>query len=545
MTDLAKAELKKRWGTMQKVLSSQSRLEKIVDDILLDMEIRPRLMDGHGNALLVTSSIYEACKCFELFDKTHFKGKCAIVTSYKPSPADIKGEESGEGMTEKLRQYEIYRKMLADWFNEPEDKAMYRVDEFETEVKEKFIKEPGQMKLLIVVDKLLTGFDAPSATYLYIDKQMRDHGLFQAICRVNRLDGEDKEYGYIIDYKDLFRSLEKAVADYTSGAFDGYDPGDVKGLLAERLDKAKEDLDDALERIRALCEPVDPPKDTAAFMHYFCAKESGNIEQLKANEPKRLELYKSVASLLRSYAAIANELIAAGYKKEEAEAIKNEVQHFENVRNEVKQGSGDAIDLKSYEPAMRHLIDAYIQAEDSKQVSTLNDMSLIQLIVERGLNAVEGMPKGISANKEAVAEAIENNVRKLIIDESPVNPKYYEMMSALLDALIKKRKEEAIEYEEYLKEIVELTKQVMTPSCYAGYPPSVSTMGKRALYDNLEKNEALALEVDNSVLLNKEHGWIGHHVKEKKLRNALRKVIGDESLTNAILEIVKLQAEYQ
>ena len=81
------------------------------------------------------------------------------------------------------------------------------------------------MKLLIVVDKLLTGFDAPPATYLYIDKQMQDHGLFQAICRVNRRDGEDKEYGYIIDYKDLFRSLEQSIKDYTGEAFDGYDEG--------------------------------------------------------------------------------------------------------------------------------------------------------------------------------------------------------------------------------------------------------------------------------------------------------------------------------
>jgi len=546
LTDIAKAELKKRWGTMQKVLSSQSRLEKIVDDILFDMETRPRLMDGHGNALLVTSSIYEACKCYELFDRTHFKGKCAIITSYNPSPADIKGEESGEGMTEKLRQYEIYRKMLADWFHEPEDKAMYRVDEFEANVKEKFIHEPGQMKLLIVVDKLLTGFDAPSATYLYIDKQMQDHGLFQAICRVNRLDGDDKQYGYIIDYKDLFRSLEKAVADYTSEAFDGYDPVDVKGILTNRLDKAKEDLEDALERVRALCEPVDPPRDTAAFMHYFCAKESGNAEQLKANEPKRLELYKSVASLIRAYAAIANELPTAGYTKEQAEAIKKEVHHFESVRSEVKQGSGDAIDLKSYEPAMRHLIDAYIQADESRKVSTLNDMTLIQLIVEReGLKADGGITQGIAGNKEAMAEAIENNVRRLIIDESPVNPKYYEEMSALLDALIKKRKEEAIAYEEYLKEIIELAKQVITPSTRTDYPPSLSTMGRRALYDNLDRDEVLALQVDREVLLSKEHGWIGNHFKEKKVRIALRKVLNDESLITAILEIVKLQDEYQ
>ena len=199
LTDLAKAQLKQRWGTMQKVLSSQSRLEKIVADILLDMETKDRLKSGRGNAMLVSSSIYQACKFYELFDKTDLAGKCAIVTSYKPSPNDIKGrgkrrgaERNGFGNTISTTRCSAVRTPISS----------------RKEAKKKFIDEPGQMKLLIVVDKLLTGFDAPSATYLYIDKQMRDHGLFQAICRVNRLDGDDKEYGYIVDYKDLFKSLE-------------------------------------------------------------------------------------------------------------------------------------------------------------------------------------------------------------------------------------------------------------------------------------------------------------------------------------------------
>ena len=199
LNDIALAQLKQRWGTMQRVLSSKSRLEQIVDDMLLDMELKERLQNGRGNAMLVSDSIYNACKFYQLFTSRGFD-KCAIVTSYKPSPADIKGENTGEGLTERLRQYQIYQKMLAGKDSES----------FEKEVKEKFVNEPGQMKLLIVVDKLLTGFDAPSATYLYIDKPMRDHALFQAICRVNRLDGSDKEYGYIIDYRDLF--LTKSVA---------------------------------------------------------------------------------------------------------------------------------------------------------------------------------------------------------------------------------------------------------------------------------------------------------------------------------------------
>ncbi|MDZ7801666.1 MAG: HsdR family type I site-specific deoxyribonuclease [Trueperaceae bacterium] len=259
LNDYARAQLKQRWGTLQKVLSSRDRLEKIVSDILWDMATRDRLLSGHGNAMLVAGSIYAACRLFDMFQQTDLKGKCAIVTSYVPSTAHIKGEETGEGETEKLHQYEIYQRMLAEHFDEPPDTAVHKVDTFERDVKHRFIHEPGQMKLLIVVDKLLTGFDAPPATYLYIDKHMRDHGLFQAICRVNRLHTEDKEVGYIVDYKDLFKSLEKSLQDYTGEAFDGFDAEDVEGLLEDRLQQGRERLEEAREAVKALCEPVEPP----------------------------------------------------------------------------------------------------------------------------------------------------------------------------------------------------------------------------------------------------------------------------------------------
>jgi len=436
LTPLAKAQLKQRWGTMQKVLSSQSRLQQIAADILMDMETRDRLQSGHGNAMLVSGSIYQACRFYEIFSQTDLQGRCAIVTSYRPPPSEPKGEEAGEGLTERLLQYAIYREMLAAWFREPVEEAAKKADEFERQVKKRFIDEPGQMKLLIVVDKLLTGFDAPSATYLYIDKQMRDHGLFQAICRVNRLDGEDKEYGYIVDYKDLFQSLEGAVRDYTSGALDGYDKEDVAGLIKDRIERASGRLDDALEAVRALCEPVEPPRDQPAFFRYFAARDSGDASQLKATEPQRLALYKSVAALVRAYADIASEMEEAGYSPSEAAKIKAEVAYYESLRNEVKIYSCDAIDLKAHEPAMRHLIDTYIHAGESRVVSSLDDLSLVELIVQRGTAAVDALPPGIRNKPEAVAETIENNVRKLIIDENPINPKYYEKMSALLDALI-------------------------------------------------------------------------------------------------------------
>lgn len=283
LSRLAKIQLKQKWGTMQKVLSSKSRLQQIVNDILLDMDTKPRLMDGYGNAMLVCSSVYQACKAYEMFSQTDLAGKVAIVTSFQPTAASIKGEETGEGLTEKLFKYDIYRRMLADYFEQPEEQAASRVEEFEKEVKNCFIKEPGQMRLLIVVDKLLTGFDAPSATYLYIDKQMADHNLFQAICRVNRLDGDDKEYGYIVDYKDLFRSIDKAISDYTQGAFDGYDKEDVAGLK-DRLEQARLDLDNALEMVRALCEPVKFPRNSQDYIHYFCGESGSNQDELSEKE---------------------------------------------------------------------------------------------------------------------------------------------------------------------------------------------------------------------------------------------------------------------
>ena len=566
LTDVAKAYLKQRWGTMQRVLSSQDRLVKIVDDILLDMETCDRLKSGRGNAMLVSSSIYSACRFFDMFQQTDLAGKCAIVTSYRPAPADIKGEETGEGLTEKLRQYDSYRKMLAAHFNELENTAMHKVEQFEKEVKKRFVSEPGQIKLLIVVDKLLTGFDAPPATYLYIDKSMQDHGLFQAICRVNRLDGEDKEYGYIIDYKDLFRSLEQSIKDYTGEAFANYDADDVKGLLKDRLEQGRERLEEAREAIKALCEPVEPPRDTAAYLRFFCAAESGNAGQLKDNEPKRVALYKLAAAFLRAYANLANEMREAGYSDAETEEIKAEVDHYEKVRQEVKLASGDYIDMKMYEPAMRHLLDTYIRAEESEKLSALEDLTLVQLIVERGATAVQALPQGIQKSPEATAETIENNVRRLIIDEMAVNPKYYEKMSKLLDALILQRKQEALDYKAYLARIVELTNKVSRPETQSSYPSNINSSALRSLFDNLENaqfstvhdppgqygpaptidtRELKALALDRAIRSVKKADWRGNKFKEREVCNAIRSELGDEEgLVNTIFKIVKAQSDY-
>lgn len=535
LTDFAKTELKQKWGTMKKVFSSVGRLQKIVADILLDMETRERLQNGRGNAILISDSIYNACRYYQLFQDSGFT-RCAIVTSFAPSHSDIKGE--GENHTEKIMQYSIYQKMLDG--KTPED--------FEDEVKKRFIYQPAQMKLLIVVDKLLTGFDAPSATYLYIDKNMKDHGLFQAICRVNRLDGEDKDYGYIIDYKDLFGSLETAYNDFTSKAFKEYDKADVEGLLGNRLAKGKERLDDALETIKALCEPVVPPKETKENIAYFCGNPQIK-EDLKDSEPKRVALYKAVISLIRAYANIADEMEEAGHNPANIVAIKQDLKHFESVRKEIQLASGDWVDLKQYEPAMRHLIDSYIGAEESQKVSAFDDFGLVELLVKDGKSALDKLPDNIKKNKEAMAETIENNLRKVIVEESPTNPIYYEKMSILLDELIKLRNEEATEYEEYLKNIVDLATKVKKPETSKEYPTSINNQAKRALFDNLDRDELLTIALDSAIIEGKHDDWEGTLSKEKHLKNRVVKPVLEKfskiEKLDPIFEVIKQQNGYK
>lgn len=551
LSNLAKMQLKQKWGTMQKVLSSKSRLEQIVSDILMDMEIKSALMSGRGNAMLVCASVHQACVVYDLFSKTDLAGKCAVVTSYQPTASTIKGEESGEGLTEKLFKYDTYRKMLADYFEQTEDEAAKRVEEFEKTVKKRFVEEPGQMRLLIVVDKLLTGFDAPSATYLYIDKKMADHNLFQAICRVNRLDGEDKDYGYIVDYKDLFRSLDKAIKDFTAEAFDGYDEEDVAGLLKDRLKESRSDLDNALEAVRALCEPVKAPRDTKDFIHYFCGEsgvEPEDENERNEKEALRLTLYQTVAKLIRAYTNVANEMEQAGYTQAESEKVKKEVAYFEKVRDEVKLASGDLLEMKRFEPAMRHLLDMYIRADDSEVLMDFEELGLIDLVINNNGKGLESLPESLREDEDAMAEAIENNVRKTIVDENPVNPKYFDSMATLLDAIIKQRREQAISYQEYLEQIRALAKKVVNPTGNSthNYPETVDTPAKKAIYDNFGNDEVLTTKIDTAVRYTKKAEWNGDRFKEREIANAIREETASYQVDIVdVMDLIKAQKEYR
>ena len=542
LNDYQKAELKKKWGTMQHVYSAKNRMSVVVGDIILDFNTRQRLKNEAGNAILVASSIYEACKYYRLFQETELKGKCAVVTSYNPQTKDIATEGTGNNTeTDKEFVFKVYEQLLKEV---KPDAGKTKTETYESRVKALFTKEPANMKLLIVVDKLLTGFDAPSCTYLYIDKSMQDHGLFQAICRVNRLDTEDKLNGYIIDYKDLFNKVGKAVAVYTSELdYDDFKEEDCEILLKQRLEEGRERLDNALEAIEMLCEPVLPPKGDLEYQHYFC----GNTEipeDLKAKEPLRASLYKSTVVLIRAYANIADELAAAGYNPDQIEHIKERLDFYVKLREMIRRCSNEVIDLKPYEADMRHLIDTYIQADDSVEISPFKDMPLIDVIVRSGIaEAIRTELGQLKGNQQAVSEAIENNVRSRIIESQLNDPAYFDKMSTLLSELIRQRKQNAIEYEQYLKEIAELANKVASGQ-KDDLPSSLDTPAKRALFSNLGEDEALALRVDAAVKANLMDDWLGDPAKESYILNALYDILQDETETWRVFHIVSAQQDY-
>lgn len=530
LTPRAQARLKSMWATMQKVFSSRSRLEKIALDIQFDFETKSRLMDGNGNAMLVAGSVYAACKYYEIFQQIGFK-KCAIITSYEPQAGDLRTDTvSNDEETETFEKYEIYQKMLDG----------QSVEDFEKEAKRKFIEEPANMKLLIVVDKLLTGFDAPPCTYLYIDKAMHDHGLFQAICRVNRLDDESKDFGYIVDYKQLFGDLADAINTYTTGAFEDYDAEDVAGLIKDRTEEAKKYFLDTLDALDELCEGVAIPRAELDYIHYFCGENGVDLDNDEAFARSREKLYKLVSRLVRAFAEFKPRMDDADISAADQAKFDDSVNMYIKLREVIGRASGDFLDFKQFEPGMRYLIDNYIVADDAEKIAMFDDFTLLDFILEQ-----EDKLNKDGKEQESAAEAIENNIRKKVVQKIVINPAYYSKMSEVLEQLILDRKRGVIAYKQLLQRYLELAKNISKPEDNNHYPESIRKNGAmRAFYDNCSEDEQLAIRLHKAVMSSKMDGFRNNPTKENRIKRELYKILKNEDAVERLYKIVVEQEEY-
>ena len=543
LTDYAKNKLKSSWASLNKLYSSRQRLEKIAADIIFDMETKPRLCCDRGTAMLVAGDILQACKYWEIFQSNGFK-KCAVVTSYEPNAASVRTATSDlNEQSESEYKKEIYERMLAG----------RSTSDYESEVKKKFKEEPANMKLLIVVDKLLTGFDAPSATYLYIDKSMRDHDLFQAICRVNRPDGEDKDYGYIVDYKDLFKNVQLAITDYTSGAFEDYAAEDVDGLIKGRYEEAKAEMVGARASLNDLFSNIEDKSEDSKIIEYFC----GDREDDETYLGRREVFYSISSSYTRAFANCCDKLVSDfGYSDKEVNKLRNEITNYNKIKEMIKLASYDYIDLKPYESDMRYILDTYVKAEDSTVISELENMSLVELLLSSDTKSpIDQIVDDLPGDDNAKSEIIENNLTYEIVKRKSSNEVYYGKLSEMLEEVIEQRKIGVISYENYLKEVTEIAQNIIHPEDSDNYPDYIKdSEAKRAIYDYLgDEGGDLAYKLHDAIKISIQPDWMTNRQKQNKIKGSIYDVLCEhgkdenlaDDLTEEIFDIVKSQDEYR
>jgi type I restriction enzyme R subunit len=554
LNEFQKNIIRSRWATMKELMSAEERKERIAASIIHDFDTKPRLNNGGGTAILVASSIYDACHYYRIFQTKTFGQSCGIITSFEPNPSAIAREPANSDERFKFDTYTHYVLI-----NGKTTKA------YEDETKRRFIKEPARMKLLIVVSKLLTGFDAPSCSYIYLDNELRDHNLFQAICRTNRLDGDSKAYGHIVDFKKLFEDVQEAIAVYSSDKLDleTGNGGSNNVELKDWLKESTKQLDAAREALHYLCEPVRLPREVEQFLHNFCGN-AADPQALADTEPLRISFYKSVATFVRAYAEIAQDLTEAGYSDADAAALQREVDFYSETRTAIKKHAGEELDIKPFEADMRHLLNTYVQADPAVGIGDLNSMTLIELIVETGIH--DAIAQKLNANGKlstnAIAEGIINNVRKTIIRDQLTDPRFYAEMSKLLDDLIQQSRVDATEYEEFLKKAQELVKRMAKKDSVAGVPAALRGHPEIiVIYNNLPTIAAttfqcptddgakasLATEIDVAIRERAPAGWKSDTEGPKGIQvlNALFPIMSrDREATQAIFEIIKNQPGY-
>lgn len=551
--------IKDRWATLEKVYSSSERIERIGYSILDDLSRYPFNQDW-CNAMLVAGNIYSAYKYYKFFQykcENHgLRGRCAVVTSYQPNESDLRKVDDGnaETIAESKYKYEMAKKSF-------EEAGVTDADRYEEWAKKKFKEQPSQMKLLIVVDKLLTGFDAPSATHLYIDRDMCDHNLFQAICRVNRL-GEDlkkdksdpnsetifshKEYGLIVDFKILFDNIQNAIDKFNKGAFDGYDPSDIGGILEDALTKGKSRLERSLKAYRAL---------VADWQRQGLTDNDKLAEYYKEPEQKmfRITVYKILDQFVTSYHNIADNIIKAGYTQDEASEIHRMAGDAACTRKRIAQASGDDVDLKAFDPQMRNLLDQYIRAEDAETVIPATaDFSFLDLLTKNSDTEETAQKAEKEAkSKKGAAEKIEAKVRQVINDWNARDKSEGMRFSEQLKAIIESAQKQIIDDAKRIRELIELLKE-MNGKGGDKHPESIVTAFARALFNNAsswcnvtEESELVALIADLEEFFRENVGadWkdMSRIDGKKCLMNLTRKLTGKAN-DEQIVELHRIAA---
>lgn len=439
-----KLDLKKKWARFQKVASSERRLEAIMIDI---SEHFLQNLKGTGfKAMLATSSKYEAIKYHKLFAEED-----EIKTAFVISAPDSR--EGHSEVDEENKQFiqEEWTKLMKQYGDE---------EKYLDKIKDEFI-HGDEIELLIVVDKLLTGFDAPRAAVLYVDKLLKDHNLLQAIARVNRLY-EGKDFGFIIDYRGLLGDLDKALSDYSGLA--EFDEEDILGAvidIKEEIAKVKM----YYTNLEELFAPVENKNDQESYEVYL------------EDEEKRKLFYDYLSHYARALKlALSSDKIDFVFSEDEIISYKKKMKFYSELRKSVKIRYFEKVDFGIYERQMQKLLDTFISADEVNQLTKL--VNIFDEDFEKELERVVG--------DNARADAILSASTATIREKMDSNPAYYEKLSKRIAEIIDEYKEKRLTEEEKLKQAKDIRSLLLSGSEDKNehYPGGISTSQTKAIYDN-------------------------------------------------------------
>lgn len=526
LTEEQRKTVEERWATLEKVYSTKERIERIGYSILDDVGFG-LLQHDWSNAMLVAGSIYQAYRYYEFFTQgssnTTLRGRVAVVTSYDPMDSDIANDSAD---TSKDTEAKYKYKWAKQSFAEAGD-GIKNADDYEKWAKNLFIKRPAQMKLLIVVNKLLTGFDAPCATVLYIDNEIKDHTLFQAVCRVNRL-GEDikdeegnvtikthKEFGRIISFKNLFDSIEDAVVKFNDGeGFSGLDAVDVDGLLDSAVNKCKEKLQSATEAYEGLKGIWESKGLTEldSLTEYYVTELDGEASA----QDRRNVMYSITGKMVTAYNNMSDYFSQTDFTPEQIERFASLSREAGTIQRKVRQKSGDDFDPRTLDPDMRQLLDQHIRAEDAETlVEATADFSFLDLI-DDDTDADKATDKAIQAaggNAKGAAEVIEGKARRVNTDWNSGDKDSEKKFSEKLQALLDKLKESNATAKERIKALIEHIKAIKHGS---DAPEGLDNKRSKALWNNRttwnapdDENEVIDIikKIDDFIYHNAGAGW--------------------------------------
>lgn len=458
LTDAQKEDLRKKWSSIRRLTSTDARIKRIA------LDISEHFIEGYKNtgfkAMLATNYKRDAIRyldCFERFgDLT-----CAVVIS----PPDMREsvDDTDEGTDDMVIAY--WNKMMNQYGD---------ADHYEEAMKNKFCN--GEIDILIVCSKLLTGFDAPICQVLYIDKELKEHGLLQAIARTNRLY-EGKDYGLIVDYRGLIEKLDTAMDMYSGAGLENFDSGDLKGVVVDVM-IAVGDLRNTYTQLIELFAPVTSKDDSEA------------IEVFLADDKTREKFYNLLCAFGRALNLVLNtEQAYNALQKNERKKYQDTFIFFAKVRRSVKIRYCDVIDNSEYEPLMQNLLDTHLSVAGLKQITNPIDI-LNKDDFEKELEELGSL--------RSKADAIASRMTKSINEKRDENPAYYDSFSKRIKEALELYKEKVISEAEYLSKMRSIMEDYRAGKSTVSYPERIkSNVHAQAFYGVLN---AIFDEVDNDLI---------------------------------------------